>query len=594
MLTYRIRRGDKLSDVAALHGVSVSDVVAANPHKPRLQLQSGAVVFASLGSGEDIAVPCNALGALGISAQDVYASMSPYAPFAPGSVVDTGFPQDKAAGRLAQDLLVGAMNGNLPDTSQVAQEVGAIAGGAAGAEFGPIGIALGSMIGGAVGGAIAGLFGSGDDGGCDANCFALHTADQLQPKFCVVAETGQIDPTCRQQIIDAALENAYFNFDAAVVALNNTGLQPPDWVLRNEALKKHKVPVAPLTSASSASDVYTAADLLFKARIGEAAARVHYADDVTWAQGVVADANNKAAQWGPACPSCDPGCLSSVKGYAIGYALAAHPYREGSSALVGGLAAGGADLFLDGLTKTSAGLNHCPTNGELAAGCVALGNGSWYDPKTQQCVGGHPTNGAYQTCHGVCAAASMMAQMAGSMNQPGAKPFDQIMADADACEAACMATHPDLVPGARCAMGDSGYGVTDAAGQCVQPFAYAGDDCVTATGAVGTYSRDVAAADPNACGVVTPPMTLMPADGEGGLSRITFTSSHAVAYEPTAEPTPEPSSHRIWWIALGVVGVAAAGWTGYRIYKKQPVVPPKATAYVKAIPAKVKGVFKKK
>jgi hypothetical protein len=49
--------GERLSSIAALHGVSVSDIVAANPHKPRLQLQSGAVVFASLGSGERLVVP---------------------------------------------------------------------------------------------------------------------------------------------------------------------------------------------------------------------------------------------------------------------------------------------------------------------------------------------------------------------------------------------------------------------------------------------------------------------------------------------------------------------------------------------------------
>jgi len=591
MLTYRIRRGDKLSDVAALHGVSVSDVVAANPHKPRLQLQSGAVVFASLGSGEDIAVPCNALGALGISAQDVYASMSPYAPFAAGTVMDAGYAKCTeqttacATGRLAQDLLVGAMNGNLPSTNQVASEVGAIAGGAAGAEFGPIGIALGSVIGGAVGGAIGSLI-SGDDGGCDINCYALKTADQLQGKLCVSTVTGQVSPTCRQQIIEAALQDG-------VLMFAGSSLVDKSWVAPlNADLVKYKIPHAPLDGHESSVEIMGPASQVFKARLADAAAQVRYADDVLWAQKVVADANNMAAEWGPRCPSCDPGCLLSVKGYSVGYALSANPYHETPSALVGGIASGGAEYFLGGLIATSTKLNPCPTNATLTAGCLALGNGSWYEPATQQCVGGHPTNGAYLTCHGVCAAASMMAQMAGS--KPGAKPFDQIMADADACEAACMATHPDLVPGARCAMGESGYGVTDAAGQCVQPFAYAGDDCVTATGAVGTYSRDVAAADPNACGVVTPPMTLMPADGEGGLSRITFTSSHAVAYEPTAEPTPEPSSHRIWWIALGVVGVAAAGWTGYRIYKKQPVVPPKATAYVKAIPAKVKGVFKKK
>jgi hypothetical protein len=54
---HRVSADERLSGIAALHGVHVQDIVAANPHKPRLQLPSGAVVFASLGAGEDIALP---------------------------------------------------------------------------------------------------------------------------------------------------------------------------------------------------------------------------------------------------------------------------------------------------------------------------------------------------------------------------------------------------------------------------------------------------------------------------------------------------------------------------------------------------------
>ncbi len=55
--THVVKEGEKLSAIAALHGVSVRDVVAANPTKPRIKLSSGQQVFRSLDSGETIRVP---------------------------------------------------------------------------------------------------------------------------------------------------------------------------------------------------------------------------------------------------------------------------------------------------------------------------------------------------------------------------------------------------------------------------------------------------------------------------------------------------------------------------------------------------------
>jgi hypothetical protein len=54
MATHTVARGERLSEIAALHGVPVENIVAANPNKPRTQLRSGAVVFSDLSEGETI------------------------------------------------------------------------------------------------------------------------------------------------------------------------------------------------------------------------------------------------------------------------------------------------------------------------------------------------------------------------------------------------------------------------------------------------------------------------------------------------------------------------------------------------------------
>jgi hypothetical protein len=56
MALHTVARGERLSEIAALHGVPVQDIVAANPQKPRQRLASGAVVFADLAEGETLTV----------------------------------------------------------------------------------------------------------------------------------------------------------------------------------------------------------------------------------------------------------------------------------------------------------------------------------------------------------------------------------------------------------------------------------------------------------------------------------------------------------------------------------------------------------
>lgn len=54
---YTVREEDRLSAIAALHGVDARAIVAANPHKARLALASGVQVFRSLEAGEDLVIP---------------------------------------------------------------------------------------------------------------------------------------------------------------------------------------------------------------------------------------------------------------------------------------------------------------------------------------------------------------------------------------------------------------------------------------------------------------------------------------------------------------------------------------------------------
>jgi len=71
--THVVRQDEKLSEIAALHGVDVAAIVAANPQRPRVTLESGVQVFRSLASGEELRLP-GSLGAVGDVLPDPKAS----------------------------------------------------------------------------------------------------------------------------------------------------------------------------------------------------------------------------------------------------------------------------------------------------------------------------------------------------------------------------------------------------------------------------------------------------------------------------------------------------------------------------------------
>jgi hypothetical protein len=545
----------------------------------------------------------------------VQASMTPYAPFtAQQAVIDAGYDPNQPGGQLAQQVLTGLVNGNLPDADQVAEEVGAIAAGAAGAAIaGPIGGALGSVIGGAIGHAIGGLFGGGGGGGddCDPTCGANKMADQIKAQFCTINATEQVDPACRSELFNAALTRINFDFalNPFFVKTSPVAGLPDQGTLDafNAMLVQYHVPVAPFTydqwhtTDVPIDDLFSKAnDLLFRAMVGQAAARRHYADDIAWAQNVVIQANTMASKYGPLCASCDKGCLEQVQGYAVGYALAANPYREMKSSLVGNLATGGADLYLHGLTDESAQHNSCPTFAAVEAQCATQVGYIFQDGKcqtTEQYAAGKALGDAMQQAlQNDCAA------KAGSHWDP-TKPGIGGRAGA------CVTT-----VGAWCTSADGQtMGVYDANGNCVQSSAYPGDDCMASDGP-GSYDgsmtcvadhSDKTAVIRDCAGhadMTWDPATLECRPLRAGedkyevvLAKLKNKALAELAQQAEATAAVEQQNKtRFWLYALGAVAVGAAGWTGYRVYTKQPIVPPKATAYVKAIPAKVKGVFKGK
>lgn len=60
MIRYSVEDGDRLSDIARRHGLSTDQIVAANPQRASVMLESGEKVFASLAAGDDIDLPLEA------------------------------------------------------------------------------------------------------------------------------------------------------------------------------------------------------------------------------------------------------------------------------------------------------------------------------------------------------------------------------------------------------------------------------------------------------------------------------------------------------------------------------------------------------
>lgn len=60
MIRYSVQDGDRLSTIAERYELSTDEIVAANPHRASVTLDSGEKVFASLAAGDDIDLPLDA------------------------------------------------------------------------------------------------------------------------------------------------------------------------------------------------------------------------------------------------------------------------------------------------------------------------------------------------------------------------------------------------------------------------------------------------------------------------------------------------------------------------------------------------------
>lgn len=57
MMIHQVREGERLSEIAALHGTTTDAIVERNKHRPAVQLASGERVFASLAAGDELVMP---------------------------------------------------------------------------------------------------------------------------------------------------------------------------------------------------------------------------------------------------------------------------------------------------------------------------------------------------------------------------------------------------------------------------------------------------------------------------------------------------------------------------------------------------------
>lgn len=147
--------------------------------------------------------------------------------------------------------------------------------------------------------------------------------------------------------------------------------------------------------------------------------------------------------------------------------------------------------------------------------------------------------------------------------------------------AAILRNAPKFTPGAWCAIDDRSDGVFNANGQCVQGDASyePGADCNDPdTHAPGSYDEHMTC--------IATPLPGAAVDIAGWeRDQAKKKAAREAGWEKdqaTLAAEAKAKSHKAWWIAAAVVFGSAGAWTGYRIYKKQPVVPPKALAYVKA------------
>jgi hypothetical protein len=415
-------------------------------------------------------------------------------------------------------------------------DVNAEAVGAAQIAGGVVGGGLGGPIGAAVGSILIGTVASSlanlinPPGGCDAVCMALKEVDAVATQVCLVQADGSMDGACRDAVYNALL--TFHTWSACY----GCGDGPGDGSFWKQSYAGDAQALAAQYGLPPGDwDGPGGPRSLLKAMIGAAAAKRHMADDVDWAVRVMTTANQLADTYVPQCSSCDMGCPLSVRSAAILIALAENPYRYATPSLfVTGLTSA-SEQGLQGLVLSSQS-NHqgCQTKGTYdtnKANCEAT-PGNYYDPTPGKCV--TPADQA--------AAEKALEDAFGGSGVP------------------VDTTPPD--PVMEC---QRGGGVYDAAsGRCGFPGS-------------------------------APPAPLIPSvqfaphvHFDPGL---TDRGGEAGDTTPAASTTSTTSK---WWYVAGAVGLAAAGWTGYRVYKKQPVIPPKATAYVKAIPAKVKGVFKGK
>jgi hypothetical protein len=541
----------------------------------------------------------------------------PYAAFTPESVPSTvasiilptptsADPSGQQAIEAGVDLFSKLVSGGSVDVRAEAKTAGAIIGGAAlTPEFGPIGTVIGSALGQVIGGAIGSLVSPGGD--CDAVCLALKSKDGIAAQMCKDWD-GSIDGTCLDGVYNALLH--FYTWSGCWGCKDGPG----DGSFWKGEYEDSASVLAQQYGLPPNSDPTP----LLKAMISYEAAKVRIANDTVWAQNVIIAANNYASTYAPFCPSCDPGCVELVQGNAISLALAEHPFRQGNTEIAATVAH--AQLSdIQGIIDTARGNKGCTPNGDgnwtCPPGCLAY-NDPGYAAAAAQCasqVGYVFQYGKCQTTEQYAAGKALGDAMQQALQNDCATKsgshWDMTKPGIGGRAGACVTTE-----GAWCTTSDGQtQGVYDANGNCVQANAYPGDSCLAADGP-GSYDGHMTCVADHSdktevirecaghADLTWDPATLECRPLRAGedkyevvVAKLKNKALAELAQQAEATAAVEQQKKtRLWLYALGAMALGAAGWSGYRVYTKQPIVPPKAVAAVKALPEKVKGVFKGK
>lgn len=179
MIRYSVQDGDRLSTIAERYELSTDEIVAANPHRASVTLDSGEKVFASLAAGDDIEIPLDARPARSVY---VAADGERFTHIAGGTIGELGAPG--MVGDVNPNVITtGALCGSARNVQQALNDLG----------YGPI--------------AVDGIVGRGTQAAMKAFGAAFGLGSNVNwtsPAFCSALKNALIEKARKDQAAAAA------------------------------------------------------------------------------------------------------------------------------------------------------------------------------------------------------------------------------------------------------------------------------------------------------------------------------------------------------------------------------------------------------